>query len=163
MTRHTRGLAALLLVAAFAGSTPLAAQEAVAPAPPPAAGELVRVAEPVQATAARGANVEVTIPFTVLAGWHINAHRPNEEFLVPTVLTLRGGPGVRVGTPRYPEPRNVTLSFSETPLAVYEENAAIVVPLTIEGAAAEGARKLSGTLNFQACNNEVCLPPANVP
>ncbi|MEO6463484.1 MAG: cytochrome c biogenesis protein CcdA, partial [Candidatus Eisenbacteria bacterium] len=90
-------------------------------------------------------------------------HRPNEEFLVPTVLALRGGPGVRVGTPRYPEPRNVTLSFSETPLAVYEENAAIVVPLTIDGAAAEGARTLSGTLKFQACNNEVCLPPANVP
>jgi thioredoxin:protein disulfide reductase len=165
MTRLPRALALALLVLALAAGAPSpGAQEGAVPAqPPPAAGELVRVAEPVKASAARGATVEVTIPFTVLAGWHINAHRPNEEFLVPTVLMLSGGPDVRVGTPRYPEPKQVTLSFSETPLAVYEENAAIVVPLTIDGAAAEGARTLSGTLKFQACNNEVCLPPASVP
>ena len=157
-------IAALLLAGLAApGAKTSPAQEGVAPAPPPAAAELVRLAEPVSARAARGATVEVSIPFTVLAGWHVNAHRPNEDFLVPTVLTLWPAEGVKVGTPRYPEAKQVTLSFSETPLAVYEENAAIVVPLTVEGAAAEGARTLSGTLRFQACNDEVCLPPASVP
>ncbi len=163
MTRFTWAPALVVFVLLAVLAAPLAAQDGALPAAPPATGELVRVAEPVQATAARGATVEVQIPFTVLAGWHVNAHRPNEDFLVPTVLELRGVPGVRVGAPRYPEAKQVSLSFSETPLAVYEENAAIVVPLSVDGTAAEGVRTLSGTLRFQACNNEVCLPPASVP
>jgi thiol:disulfide interchange protein DsbD len=123
----------------------------------------VRVAEAAPVRGARGSVVEATISFTVLDGWHINAHRPNEDFLVPTGLTLQGTAGIVPGTPRYPDAKQVQLSFSETPLAVYEENAAIVVPLTIDAAAAEGPRTLRGTLRFQACNDQVCLPPALVP
>jgi thiol:disulfide interchange protein DsbD len=167
MNRVVRLLLVLALVAvpgAFA--VPALAQPdggAAASAPPPPAAELVRVADPEPVTGARGTVVEVTIPFTVLAGWHINAHRPNEDFLVPTTLTLDGAPGVKPGTPRYPDAKQVRLSFSETPLAVYEENAALVIPLSIDGAAAEGPRTLRGVLRFQACNDQVCLPPATVP
>jgi thioredoxin:protein disulfide reductase len=133
------------------------------PAPPPSARELVRLAEPVSAQAARGTTVEVTIPFTILKHWHINAHRPNDDFLVPTVLALRAPAGVKVGAPRYPKAKSEHLSFSESALAVYEDDAEIVVPLTVEPTAAVGARTITGTLRFQACNDEVCLPPASLP
>ena len=123
----------------------------------------MRVAEAAAVRGARGTVVEATISFTVLDGWHINAHRPNEDFLVPTVLTLQGAAGVTPGAVRYPDAKQVQLSFSETPLAVYEENASLVVPLSIDPSAAEGPRTLRGTLRFQACNDEVCLPPAAVP
>jgi thiol:disulfide interchange protein DsbD len=132
-------------------------------APPPSARELVQVAGAVSAEAARGTTVEVTIPFTILKHWHINAHVPNEEFLVPTVLALRAPPGVKVGAPRYPKAKSEHLSFSETALAVYEDDVEIVVPLTVEPTAAAGARTIAGTLRFQACNDDVCLPPASVP
>src|SRR5688572_15346297 len=155
--------AAAVLAAAPAPSPAQTGTEGGAPAPPPPATELVRVAEAAPVRGARGSVVEATISFTVLDGWHINAHRPNEDFLVATVLTLQGTAGVTPGAPRYPDAKQVQLSFSETPLAVYEENASLVVPLAIDGAAAEGPRTLRGMLRFQACNNEVCLPPAAVP
>lgn len=161
-------LVALVAIAAGLLAAPAAvpAQPGVeggAAAPPPPAAELVRVAEAAPVRGARGTVVEATISFTVLDGWHINAHRPNEDFLVPTVLALEGTAGVTPGAVRYPEGRQVRLSFSETPLAVYEENATLDVPLSIDPSAAEGPRTLRGTLRFQACNNEICLPPAAVP
>ncbi len=114
-------------------------------------------------TAAPGATVEVAITFTVLPTWHVNANRPNEDFLVPTELSVAAAPGVRAGVVRYPAAHDVTLSFSETPLAVYEGTATIQVPLVIAADAAPGARSINASLRFQGCNDQVCLPPATVP
>lgn len=132
-------------------------------APPPSAGQLVRVAGPPAIHAAPGATVEVAIPFEVMAGWHINAHRPNEDFLIPTGITIGTQGGLTPGAARYPAARQVTLSFSDTPLAVYEGRTTIVVPITVAADAAPGERALTGTLRFQACNDQVCLPPMTVP
>lgn len=156
-------LVALLLVAGGTGPIgPAAAQDGGIAAPPPAA-ELVRLTAPAPLTARPGGQVEVRIAFEVLPGWHINAHRPNEDFLIASELTLAEAPGVVAREPRYPAAHQVTLSFSETPLAVYEGKDAIVVPMGIAADAAPGERVLTGRLRFQACNDQVCLPPATVP
>jgi thiol:disulfide interchange protein DsbD len=164
MNRSAVALASLVALLGFVVSPgPARGQEGAAASLPPTAGELVRIDNPLRARAAAGTTVEVEIPFTVLGGWHINAHRPNEEFLVASVLTLASAPGVKVGAARYPDAKQVNLSFSETPLAVYEGDATIVVPITIEAGAPTGERALAGSLRFQACNDQVCLPPAGVP
>ncbi len=138
----------------------VAAQET---ASPPPASELVRVHPIAPLTIKPGATVEVAITFDVLPTWHINANRPNEDFLVPSVLALRAAPGVQSAAPRYPAAHQVTLSFSETPLAVYEGTTTIMLPLTAAADAAPGPRTIVGTLRFQGCNDQVCLPPATVP
>ncbi|MGH7725393.1 MAG: protein-disulfide reductase DsbD family protein [Candidatus Eiseniibacteriota bacterium] len=132
-------------------------------APPPATDKLVRVKVPSDLKASQGETIKVELEFEVLETWHVNAHRPNEDFLVPTVFSVRSADGVSAGEVRYPDAKQVTLSFSETPLAVYEGDFEIVVPLRVAPDAAPGPRTVNATLRFQSCNDQVCLPPASIP
>src|SRR5690242_12187013 len=51
-----------------------------------------------------GGAVRVIATVKVAAGYHVNAHRPNEEFLIPTALTLQSS-DVAFEEPAYPEPK----------------------------------------------------------
>jgi len=121
-------VAALFLAAALlAGVPPLAAraQGESEPAPtnaaPPKASELVKPVPGPAVRLAAGGTAEARITFHVAATWHVNAHKPNEDFLVPTVLTLAAAERVTPGAPAYPKPIQAKLSFSDTPLAVYQD------------------------------------------
>jgi len=97
----------------------------------------------------------VVASVAVKAGFHVNAHRPSEEFLIPTVLTLQA-PGVSFDEPTYPEPQKQTFSFAgEKALLVYAgtfEITALARPVP--------ASPVELTLRYQACDDERCLPPA---
>ena len=158
-----RTAALVAVLASVPGSARAQDDAPAAPSAQPSANELVRIGGPLRAKTTPGGTAEVRIPLTVLDGWHINAHRPNEEFLVATSLHLASAPGVRVNVKRYPDAKQVKLSFSETPLAVYEGDAEIQVQLQVDPTAGGGTQTLAGSLRFQACNDQVCLPPAAVP
>jgi len=130
---------------------------------PPRPSELVRFTAPPIVALAPGGAAEARLTFHVPAPWHVNAHKPNEDFLVPTVLTITPAFGVTPGAARYPAAKQVKLSFSETPLAVYQDTFVVTVPLAAGAAATPGTHTMLGTLRFQSCNDQVCLPPATVP
>ncbi|MEP7028767.1 MAG: cytochrome c biogenesis protein CcdA [Candidatus Eisenbacteria bacterium] len=131
--------------------------------PPPSAAELVRFDARGPLEIAPGGTARARLKFRVRDSWHVNAHRPNEDFLVPTVLSFSPAGGLTAGTPVYPKAKQAKLSFSDTPLAVYEEEFEIEVPVTAAATAAPGAHELVGALRFQSCNDQVCLPPASIP
>ncbi len=149
---------ALALAFLFGLGTPAHAQEG-GMAPPPPASQLVTLVS--QKPEPKGDLIEVELDLRVLDDWHINANKPNEDFLVPTALNVPKLSGVTVESIRYPNPKSVKLSFSETPLAVYEEEFEIAVLFRI--APGTAAQKVNATLRFQACNDQICLPPAAVP
>ena len=97
---------------------------------------------------------------TLASGWHVNSHKPSEEYLIATVAHLDAQPGVTFGEPAYPEGVAKKFSFSETALSVYETSFTIQVPVLW------GANKppsaISGKLDYQACNDKSCLAPASV-
>jgi thiol:disulfide interchange protein DsbD len=95
---------------------------------------------------------------TIAPGWHVNAHEPRDEFLIPTTLTLTPPAGQTAGAVAWPRPVERTLAFSPgTPLLLYEGTVRLVAPL--RGAAAAGSAPLRGALRYQACNDSRCLPP----
>jgi hypothetical protein len=53
-------------------------------------------------------------------------------------------------------------TFSEQPIAVYEDEVLIKLPLTATAAAQKGEQQLKGKVRFQACDDEVCYPPRNL-
>lgn len=124
-------LAALLVAAGSAG-----AEESVV------SGHLV----------VEGGAVEARV--TVADGWHVNAHRPAQSFLIPTVLTLAPPDGVVLGEVEYPEPLSKRMAFSDEPLLLYEGTIRMRAPIR-EGAPAI----VTGSLRYQACNDTTCLPP----
>lgn len=95
--------------------------------------------------------------------WHVNAHQPLEEWLIPTELTLTEPEGVEILDVVYPDAVELTFSFSETKVAVYEENAPIGVRFRIPGPLAGERVVVAGTVGYQACNDQTCLPPAEKP
>lgn len=100
-------------------------------------------------------SVRVVASVKVAAGYHVNAHRPNEEFLIPTVLSLQSS-GVTFDEPTYPAPQEKKFSFAgDKPLLVYDG--------TFEIAAAgrpAPTQAVELSLRYQACDDERCLPPA---
>jgi thiol:disulfide interchange protein DsbD len=113
--------------------------------------------------AARGASADVTIEADIAEGWHINAHQPNQKFLVPTNLTLTLPSGVTAGEVSYPNPQSKTFAFAgDVQLLVYEGTlplrTAIQVPADFKG----DALPIEAVLRFQACDDTSCLPPATV-
>jgi thiol:disulfide interchange protein DsbD len=142
-------------------ATPAFAQDGEGMQRPPSPAELVKIEQVNVGKVGDGGAIEVEIELDVLDGWHINSNRPNEDFMVPTVLNLPASPGIEVNAIRYPEAKSVKLSFSETELAVYEDDFDIDLVLVAAPGALQG-QTLRGTLRFQACNDQICLPPASV-
>lgn len=130
------------LVVGLLGAAPVARASGVA--------ELSGRIEPAGEGAAR-----IVASVAVKPGFHVNAHRPNEEFLIPTVLTLTAA-GVTFDEPAYPAPKEQKFSFAgEKALLVYDgtfEITALARPVPT------GPVEL--TLRYQACDDERCLPPA---
>jgi thiol:disulfide interchange protein DsbD len=56
----------------------------------------------------------------------------------------------------------VKLAIDDQPLSVYDGTVTIRLPVSVTSGAAPGARSLAGKLRFQACNDQLCLPPSTV-
>jgi thiol:disulfide interchange protein DsbD len=96
----------------------------------------------------------VVVTVELDAGWHVNAHRPRQDYLIPTALTIAPPPGARVGEVAYPAPVDRQLEFSDEPLLLYEGTFELTAPLED---AADGTYRAS--LRYQACDDTTCLPP----
>ncbi|PYS72411.1 MAG: hypothetical protein DMF69_07735 [Acidobacteria bacterium] len=63
----------------------------------------------------------------------------------------------------YPDPITKSFAFAEKPLAVYEGVTTLKVRLKAEKSAQAGSQNLSGTLQVQACDDQVCYAPGTLP
>lgn len=109
---------------------------------------------------APGATFRVAVTFSVDKPWHVNARHPLDEFLIPTLVTFPEDGPFRVLRAAYPKAVTVTLSFSPDPLAVYEDTFVIGIEAEAPADLAPGTHTLQGVLQYQACNDKMCAPPA---
>jgi thiol:disulfide interchange protein DsbD len=98
----------------------------------------------------------------VKPGWHVNSHKPKEDFLIPTEVKVKPSPGLTLSAVAYPKDVERKFAFSEQKLAVYEGRTVFVVPGTVDAAAAPGPRTIAAVLSYQPCNDNQCLPPAEL-
>jgi thioredoxin:protein disulfide reductase len=116
---------------------------------------VVELSGRVEPAADGAARVVATI--AVAAGYHVNAHRPDEEFLIPTVLTLTAR-DVTFGEPQYPTPVARRFEFAgEKPMLVYDGKFDVVAD-----ARPRPTTPVELSLRYQACDDQRCLPPATV-
>jgi thioredoxin:protein disulfide reductase len=99
--------------------------------------------------------VEIVIP----SPYHINSDRPLDEFLIPTTLKFESKEGVQFGKATFPPAQVRKFKFSNEPMSVYEG----AVTATVEVIPAANLTKkeidIQGIFGYQACNDEICLPP----
>jgi thiol:disulfide interchange protein DsbD len=125
---------------------------------PPKSADLVEVRARVEAAAGASSGTLV-VTGRISPGWHVNSHVPSEDYLIPTEVRVRPAAGVKLGEAKYPPGQSKKFSFSEKPLSVYEGGFDVEIPVSWTGA----LPGISGTLDFQPCNETQCLPPASVP
>jgi DsbC/DsbD-like thiol-disulfide interchange protein len=120
---------------------------------------LLANASRVEVEAGKAAQTEVKL--TIKEGYHINANPPS-QYQIATQLTIEQAEGITMGQPKYPASITRKFSFSEQPLAVYEKEATISVPVSAQAGAAKGERSVPARVRFQACDDQVCYPPKNL-
>ncbi|HSS77602.1 MAG TPA: protein-disulfide reductase DsbD domain-containing protein, partial [Thermoanaerobaculia bacterium] len=96
---------------------------------------------------------------TIEPGWHVNAHKPTFEYLIPTVLTVKLPAGWLPQETRYPAAEMKTFSFEKMPLAVYAGDVVIVTQTQVPAGTKPGTYPVEAALRYQACNDSQCLPP----
>jgi len=112
---------------------------------------------------ARGSNFQLAVVLKIRPGFHINARKPSAEYLIPTDLRPALPAGFKSnGEIAYPPGELKTFAFSKTPLNVYQDKIILRVPLAAQPDAPLGVQHIPLKLRYQACNNEVCLPPVTL-
>jgi len=134
------------------GSRPLKAADAVKP-------QVFVSLEPVP----QGRRFEIAVVAQVAEGYHVQANKVLEEYLIPLTVTADLPAGIKVLNTTYPKAQVKKFPFAAQPMAVYEGR--FVVRLSVEAGAGvpTGAATIPMSLRFQACNDQLCLPPAKLP
>jgi thioredoxin:protein disulfide reductase len=118
---------------------------------------------PAKEVASRGVMLPLEVVAQVEPGWHINAHKPTQPYLIPTELHLTLPPGVGAGPIRYPEPQRKAMAFAGgDELLVYAGAVGMSTTLQVPAASADAGMYVAAALRYQACNDTTCLPPASV-
>ena len=112
---------------------------------------------------ARGSSFQLAVVLKIRNGFHINARKPSADYLIPTDLRANLPAGFKsAGEISYPKGELRTFAFTKTPLNVYEDKVVLRVPLAAQSDAPLGAQHIPLKLRYQACSNEVCLPPVTL-
>ncbi|MGH9431525.1 MAG: protein-disulfide reductase DsbD domain-containing protein [Terriglobia bacterium] len=110
-----------------------------------------------------GSPQKAAIVASVADGYHINAHKPSFDYLIPTEVKFEANKAVAVERILYPAGKSEKLSFSDDPLSVYQGKFLIGLILKVPPGISPGAYTLKGKLDYQACNDRACLAPSSVP
>jgi thioredoxin:protein disulfide reductase len=150
---------ALALVAGFASQEAAKAQAMPNPASIVKATSYVSV-DPVP----QGQAFEAAVVMEISSGFHMNSHKPSEDYLIPTTVTADPPPGIKVVDTVYPAGELKKFTFSPNkPLDVYTGSVTLELKLAADPKLALGAMSIPVTLRYQACNDTACLPPVKVP
>jgi hypothetical protein len=112
---------------------------------------------------APGKTFQIAVVVKIREGFHINARKKSADYLIATDLKTDGAGDFKTGDVTYPEGQLRTFSFSKTPLNVYEHTVVLKMTVVALPGASTGAQHIPLKLRYQACSNEVCLPPVTLP
>jgi DsbC/DsbD-like thiol-disulfide interchange protein len=115
--------------------------------------------EPSTSGAVRAAIVALSIK----PGWHLYANPTGVDNMKPTTLVLEAQQGAGDLRVAYPAGRAMVLgSLGQEKVALYEGMVEIPIRFTLDPGARTGKVTLTLKLNYQACDDKVCLAPASL-
>ncbi|HLF82852.1 MAG TPA: cytochrome c biogenesis protein CcdA, partial [Blastocatellia bacterium] len=110
-----------------------------------------------------GDKVKIAIAVEVGEGYHINAHRPTLEYLIPTSVAFGAPAGISFADEKYPAPKHRKFEFApETELAVHEGTLFITTEARADTTIKPGAATIRAQVTVQACNDTRCLAPSDL-
>ena len=111
-------------------------------------------------TATAGSKISLYVDVTPKTGIHVYA--PGAKDYLPIALKMNPTNRVTIGALTYP--KSQTLTFEGDQIPVYDKPFRLVQDVTLDRSVEAGQSvTVTGTLNYQACTNQVCFIPASVP
>jgi uncharacterized protein YyaL (SSP411 family) len=101
---------------------------------------------------------DITVTLVVDKDYHVNANPASFDYLIPTRLSIDGLTDMRV---TYPAAIVIKPKFAPDGLKVYEGTVTIRA-IAPKDTVVRG-KPIAGNVRVQACNDEICLPPATLP
>ncbi len=107
-----------------------------------------------------GTDVRLALQVSLPEGLHTQSNKPRDPTLIPTVLTIDAPAGVTVTELVFPPSTDMAQVGQDQPLSVFEHEFAIGVAVTLAGDVAPADLVVPGYLRYQACDANLCYPPA---
>lgn len=113
----------------------------------------------------RGRTFEIAVVAEIQQGFHINANKVLEDYLIPTSVQADWPKSLRLVETTYPPGEMQKFEFSEKLLNVYDGTVTLRMKVQPSADAPLGSMTVPINLRYQACNDRACLPPVrlNVP
>lgn len=116
------------------------------------------------ATITPGKPAEVELKFRVKEGFHVNSNKPKSELLIPTALKLEPATNLAAEDISYPPGKDISFPFDPSEkLNVYSDDFTVKAKLSATKASHPGNVTVHGQLRYQACSDNACFPPKNIP
>ncbi len=109
-----------------------------------------------------GRPFDILVTAKIRQGFHVNANPASQDYLIPTTLEAELPKGFHSIETVYPKGVLRKFKFSATQLSVYEGAVTLRMRVQAPSDASGGPSKLALKLNYQACNEEACLPPVKL-
>ena len=143
---------------------PTTSKEAVttsSPAPVSSSAAVVKV-RTAPVTISSDGETLATVTLSISSGFHVNANPATFSYLIPTEVTAENSEKINVDKAIYPAAQTKKFQFAEKPLAVYEGETQIKIPLRAKADGPKGFTSLPIKVRVQACDTEQCFPPATL-
>lgn len=119
--------------------------------------------EPVEVANVRaGDKMSTQLWIVVAAGHHVQANPAAKDNLRPLTVSFAESDRLEVAM-TYPAPHTYKLQGADWDLLTYDGRFPVALEISAPAGAAAGDVQLDGTLGYQACNENACLPPSSVP
>lgn len=107
---------------------------------------------------------QIAVVVEIARGYHMNSHKPSDQYLIPTTLTAQLPAGFQLRDTIYPDGKLAKFAFSPNkPLDVYTGTVTLRLRLAAGAGAALGTATIPVSLRYQACNDTTCLQPVKLP
>jgi DsbC/DsbD-like thiol-disulfide interchange protein len=128
------------------------------PAPKP--GHAAILASPAEVNGAAGAKLALFVDVTPKPGIHVYA--PGSKDYIPITVKLNAQPEMKPGKVAYP--KSETMTFLDEKVPVFQKPFRLTQDVMVDKSAKAGSTVVvSGTVNYQACDDRVCYAPESAP
>ena len=110
-----------------------------------------------------GGKYAIFFRMRIAESWYIHGVEKESDDTIPTVLTLKSPPHLRIENIGFPLPEWRQFDYYPKPVRVFSGVFLVEVTLVIDEEAPMGPYSLTGTLSYQACSSAMCHPPDSIP
>jgi thiol:disulfide interchange protein len=114
----------------------------------------------VEGPARAGSTARLALKVSVPEGLHTQSNKPRDPSLIPSTLKIDAPPGVTVEEIVWPPATDLKQVTGDTPLAVFEREFLVGAKVSIAPTIAVGDLHVPAKFRYQACDVNLCYPPA---